>query len=41
MNLSILVRRAPVFFVLFFYSAFGPPPEHFGETTDLDGLRSI
>ncbi|HXL25901.1 MAG TPA: hypothetical protein VN952_04430 [Chthoniobacterales bacterium] len=38
MNLSILVRRAPVFFVLFFYSAFGPTARTFGETTDLDGL---
>src|SRR5882762_10340903 len=38
MNLSILVRRVPVFLVLFFYSAFGPTARTFGETTDLDGL---
>jgi len=38
MNLSILVRRAPVFLVLLFYSAFGPTARTFGETTDLDGL---
>jgi TonB family protein len=38
MNLSILVRRVPLFLVLFFYSAFGPTARTFGETTDLDGL---
>jgi TonB family protein len=38
MNLSILVRRAPVFFAVLFCFAFGPTALTFGETTDLDDL---
>jgi TonB family protein len=38
MNLSILVRRAPVCFVLFLCFAFGSTAGTFGDTTDLDGL---
>jgi len=38
MNLSILVRRAPVFFAVLFCFAFGPAARTFGETTDLDDL---
>jgi TonB family protein len=38
MNFSILVRRAPVFFAVFSFFAFGPTAGTFGETTDLDGL---
>jgi TonB family protein len=38
MNLTILVRRAPVFFAIFSFFAFGPTAGTFGETTDLNGL---
>ena len=38
MNLSILAKRASVFFAIFFYFALGPTARTFGETTDLKGL---